>query len=44
LEYRFLSFFRGIYISLRKGIGIPMRIGIPRNRPIPNRRMTIPME
>jgi hypothetical protein len=25
-------------------MGIPMRIGIPRNRPIPNRRMTIPME
>jgi hypothetical protein len=44
LEWLFLSFFRGICTPLRKGMGIPMRIGIPRNRLIPNIRMIIPME
>jgi len=34
---------RGIPIPLilRKGIDIPMRIPIPRNRPLPNKRMII---
>jgi hypothetical protein len=32
----------GIGIPLRKGIGITMEIPIPRNRPLPNKRMIIP--
>jgi hypothetical protein len=33
---------QGVAIHLRKWIGIPMGITIPRNRPLPNKRMTIP--
>jgi hypothetical protein len=34
----------GIGIPLHKGIAIPIRIAIPWNRLLPNKRMTIPLE
>jgi len=35
---------QGIVIPIRKGIAIPMGITIPWNRPLPNKRMAIPMK